>query len=128
MTPEELAEGRRLEAAATKGPWRAKCSGHDYPYIEAETGWQAGCGEDFAKMPDADLIVWLRNNASTLLDAAEERDRYRTALEDAVENCGHNPGGVLDVCTEWCGVPDCAIRDALYPPDIARAALEGRDD
>jgi hypothetical protein len=113
LTP-DLAEGRRLLAEATVGPWTPDAWGI----------WQGAVGRgvrlfdaDDARDADADLIAWLRNNAEALLAAAQERDRLREAL--AAEVC-EKPDGIGDSCLHWIepyGQEPCNACRWLLVPD-----------
>lgn len=85
LTPAQVAECRERAERATEGPWEAKCSGHDYPYIVAH-GKQLACGEDFGKMPDAEFIAHARtdipNLCATVEALREENERLRGLLRD----------------------------------------------
>lgn len=90
LTPEQVAEIKARCEAATEGPWVAKCSGHDYPYIVAGK-WQLGCGEDFAKMTDATFIAAARTGIPALLSDRAELVAEIEGLEACLENehaCG----------------------------------------
>lgn len=79
LTPAALAELDALERAATPGPWSgakvyegtAAVLAHGLKPVISGTGTEA----------DVDLCAALRNAAPALLDAADERDRLRAALE-----------------------------------------------
>lgn len=104
-----IAEGRRLLAEATSGNWTAHwevCGtglGHNgiahvikkgiHEYVVANTDQRTGevttrgsystvalDPEPVTLHPDAALIVWLRNNAAALLDAAERVERAESEL------------------------------------------------
>jgi hypothetical protein len=102
LTPDQIAEGRALVAAATPGPWDCPDEGQfdgrrslyskddnhlanaglgPYPThsLHAGDGWH-GASYTLAHPADAELIVYLRNNASALLDAADELAKYKAAL------------------------------------------------
>jgi hypothetical protein len=81
--------------AATKGPWEAKCSYHDYPYIVAH-GWELGCGEDFARMPDADFIAHARTDLPALLTEVRRLRARNEELEAIVRELGETPLRVDD--------------------------------
>ena len=78
QTPLEVADGRRLEQAATVGPWFEMANG-----CGVDIHAQDGVVVAEVDCDDAALIVWLRNHASSLLSAVEERDRLRLHLEAA---------------------------------------------
>ena len=86
LTPERLEGIRERADAATPGPWAAKCSGHDYPYIETEKRWQLACGEDFAKMPDAAFIAAARTDIPDLLSHI---DAIEAELATALDRAAH---------------------------------------
>ena len=115
MTLDRTAARARCETA-TKGPWEAKCSGHDYPYIVAH-GKQLACGEDFGKMPDAEFIAHARTDLPAALDALDAKDKEIERLRDA-----------LVIVDEQESRPDFAqwlsVRSVVRH---AMAALEGRD-
>lgn len=85
----DVAEGRRLLGEATEGPWF-------WPYGNCLAGGAGGDPEgpwatvaaihDAGPMDaaDGDLIAFLRNNASDLLDAVAERDRLREVVTEAL--------------------------------------------
>lgn len=80
LTPETLAELRRLHAAATPGPWGVddgivvddRGNAHK---VDPATIPAVGIEVDHVSGFDASLIVAARNALPALLDAAEERDR-----------------------------------------------------
>jgi hypothetical protein len=80
LTPERLAELRRLEKAATKGEWHVN-RGRNGAFLiigDRLPGWRAMTDKD------TEFIAAFRNAAPALLDAAGERDRLREALRHAV--------------------------------------------
>jgi hypothetical protein len=88
LTLERVAECRERAERATKGPWEAKCSGHDYPYIVAH-GKQLACGEDFGKMPDAEFCAHARTDipalcatVEALRDTLAAKEETQRALEE----------------------------------------------
>jgi hypothetical protein len=95
LTLERVAECRERAERATKGPWEAKCSGHDYPYIVAH-GKQLACGEDFGKMPDAEFCAHARTDIPALCATVE-------ALREVVEwQCRTKCAGYSSECTDRC--------------------------
>lgn len=89
MTTDDLARLRleydELASKATARPWDIDpLTGDGWAIVapddtEELTEWQIdgyGAG-GFIRKPDAALIVWLRNNADALLDAAEASERLR---------------------------------------------------
>ena len=101
VTPETLAELRRLLEEATPGPWHAWDRGIGYEvHTEAEhnpihcVSLNSEFRETF-RGPDARLIAAAVNALPALLDAAAERDR----LAEAVER-------VRALATEWATQPN----------------------
>lgn len=81
MTPETLSEIKSLLEKATPGEW-AYITGD---VREEEDGVSVEIiGERSADMTneDKELICALKNNAPELIEAVEQRDRYRAALEE----------------------------------------------
>ena len=82
MTSEQIAELRRLERAATKGPWEAQHDGPDGTWISATSqadGWNRVAEFDTGEIrafqmlvANVDLVAALRTHARALLDAADE--------------------------------------------------------
>lgn len=91
LTAAEIAELRRLEAAATKGPWwhelfRDKDKRENtllikYKWDDVPT-WICELSNHNDAMQNANLIAALRNFAPRLLAAAEREGRYREALQE----------------------------------------------
>ncbi|WP_145961961.1 MULTISPECIES: hypothetical protein [Rhodococcus] len=81
---ETIAEGRRLDAAATPGPWEVRPSGggfkigdsQQYDAVAGNYEYEEG---GVIEENDADLIVWARNNLPALLDTL---DRVREEADD----------------------------------------------
>lgn len=89
----DVNEGRRLLAEATKGPWEYFPNTGPYlQWIQGRTGVEGAVGWEAVRdvftlteeyetsgfeEADADLIVWLRNNAAALLDAVEKVEAAR---------------------------------------------------
>jgi hypothetical protein len=88
MSPEQIAEGRRLLAEAeTTHPWHAYlpgqcCDGFCLSDV-------SGVGiHDCITVPNfVDLIVWLRNHAADLLDAAETLRATQDDLTESRAKC-----------------------------------------
>lgn len=72
----DIAEGRRLLATATPGPWRVHESGDRLLATAEPTDHLLFATEEAG---DAALIVWLRNNAEALLAARPDLDVERLA-------------------------------------------------
>lgn len=86
LTASTLAQMRELHERATPGPWES--SPCDDGLWIVHTGGDVICEIDINREADdgthkarADLIALLRNNLPALLDAAQERDRLREALD-----------------------------------------------
>ena len=78
-------EGRRLLAKATEGPWAAVSMdgtrwGASLNGSQFRFALITSQGNDEANMA---AIVWLRNNAAALLDAAERSNAERAVIEAA---------------------------------------------
>ena len=91
VTPETLAELRRLLEEATPGPWHAWDRGIGYEvHTEVEHNpircdpLNSGFRETFGG-PDAQLIVAAVNALPALLDAAAERDALAAKLDAAID-------------------------------------------
>jgi hypothetical protein len=91
LTPETLAELRRLEKEATAGLWKRGLKLHPPDIYLYHDDSKLGCL--FASRSEADsmFIVVIRNYAPALIDAAErlaevekERDRLKTDLRAAL--------------------------------------------
>ena len=82
LTPERLAELKALEKAATPGPWVTRFDGA--VYREVVRGEVPVC--EHASREEAALIAALRNAASALIAAAEERDELRKELRKCTIN------------------------------------------
>lgn len=81
ITPDEIAELRRLEAAATKAPWHQgpyyKCDVHS-PHQRRDRDYVVrGSSALPCDADDAELIVKARNAIPRLLDALEAKDRHQ---------------------------------------------------
>lgn len=94
LTPEQIAEGRRLEAAATKGPWcKQSFDESQLPIISGDNenpmiavvgiGARRKHGQE-----NADFVCFLRNNAAALLAAAAERDELAQQVCDECNGDG----------------------------------------
>ena len=80
MSREEVATLRALEAASaviSPAPWAVK-QWHEGPSVNDAEGHGVA---DIKADSDAEFIAAMRNALPALLDAAEERDRLRAALE-----------------------------------------------
>ena len=97
IAPEVIAEIRKLEAAATQGEWRAFLADRsdDNPFgrgqavvshrtnaVGTSLGRFVPWLRDDGGNADALLVTTLRNRATDLLDAAEERDRLRAERDE----------------------------------------------
>ena len=126
LTPETLAELRRLLDAATPGPWSSHdhgFPGQDEPssiviYSGERFDWEevthgeaavAWTGWDSQEAIDAALIVAAVNALPALLDAAAERDRLAEAVERV--RALHGPR-VLQVLGATCFAEECDHEDA----------------
>lgn len=86
LTPEQLADLRRLLEAATAGEWEAVIDDDVAPWVRAHIGGAAvavceAAMRDASSDADAALIVAMRNALPALLDAARERDEARAEVE-----------------------------------------------
>ncbi len=81
------AELRRLEQAATPGPWVPMHSGYDDPTWEVSSGGGSLIAEEFREV-DATLIAAARNALSALLDMADKCDALAVQLAKAEARCG----------------------------------------
>ena len=109
--------GRELEKAATPGPWEsgtATCC-PDMGWIDGPAGKGRVCPTHEAPKrthtigaEDADLIVWLRNNCTALLDAAERVEAMLARVEDVT--------GATDAMTYEQA---CAALDAMTEERLA---------
>lgn len=91
MTDEQLAEGRRLESAASSS-WYIKetrSAGDRAAYLLSPVFTFGGCWTE----ADAKLAIWLRNNAPALLAAAEREKRAMRLLQSLVYVCHVNDDG-----------------------------------
>lgn len=85
ITKAELDEGARLEGAATDGPWfnryhrKTRNTAIESVPDTGNIGLVHG-GLDADCKADADIIVWLRNNAKALIAEAHERQRLADLL------------------------------------------------
>lgn len=91
MTPERMAELRRLAEAATPGPWRVSMSGYsvksqdaDVPIVAAVHRGAHATADDIERwLPNADLIATARTAIPELL---AEVDRLKRDAETAWAN------------------------------------------
>lgn len=96
----DIEQGRRLVEDATRGPWESVRTSPDRgdhvrmvegPVVRADGRKFIPIIAAVAPVADADAIVWLRNNATALLDAAEreasivETERIGKDVEGAIE-------------------------------------------
>lgn len=87
LTKEMIEEFRRLESAATKGPWTARTDGDVFHWVDYETTDGGGTVCDCTtkdSQANAALIVFLRNHAPALLAAvarSADLERLRKAVE-----------------------------------------------
>lgn len=114
----DVNEGRRLLAEATKGPWEYFPNTGPYlQWIQGRTGVEGAVGWEAVRdvftlteeyetsgfeEADADLIVWLRNNAAALLDAVEKVEAVRALSVSwrAATDPGDPAPTVHEVCDE----------------------------
>ncbi len=102
--PLNLAEGRALEARATPGPWDCgggpagpESGGVGGPDGETiATVFAARNDRDYEPPHDAAFIVWLRNNARTLLDLAEARRNEHARAVEALRTLLRETQAILD--------------------------------
>ena len=109
----DVKRGRELEAAATPGSWVVYP--HDNGAWLAERTHHAVGDPDAPDtrlgetgLADADLIVWLRNNCTALLDAAERVESLLSRVEDVT--------GATDAMTYEQA---CAALDAMTEERLA---------
>lgn len=96
MTPADIAEGRRLVAAATPGPWEEEHTTTANDHYACGSGpWHLAPAEDPRVGADAALIVYLRNHAAELLDAAERAERAERERDEA-DDCLRDAMSKLD--------------------------------
>lgn len=93
MSPEQITQGEELLEKATRGPWKVRAMMDNCPTciessIDGEPIVYSGIEDDGGVcMPeDAELIVYLRNNAPALLEAAKEVERLKKRIA-----CLENP-------------------------------------
>lgn len=140
LTPDLIAEGRRLEAAATPGPWLT-----EKPPKDAD-GWATGVvvaatarGQALYATPpggsfpesDRQLIAFLRNHTAALLDAADAERRLRELLAgcyggaalyaDDGELQDNREHPTIDFLRDPVEIIDAKMRER------ARAALAGKE-
>lgn len=92
LTPERIAELRRLMEMATPGPWKVwrPVAGHQggrivNPAGDAELGnWMVA---DLRWMEDAELVTAMRNDFAALLDEAERAAEAREAAARLILEC-----------------------------------------
>ena len=129
LTPEKLAELRRLLDAATPRPWMA-CEDEDevlivldddsnhWPgrYTAIARGFEQGY--DYG-LSDAMLAAAAANALPALLDAAAERDALAAAVERVRELhvAARFSGATRWVCSECCIDWPCPTSRALNGPD-----------
>ena len=112
LTPETLAELRRLAEAATQGPWAARYGVSWEARVCATTGSLA----DVDSTANAELIVAAVNALPGLLDAAAERDALAAKVERV--RALHGPR-VLQVLGATCSAEECDHEDACPLVDYA---------
>ena len=116
LTPEKLAELKRLLDEATPRPWEAY---HPHPHYrqyavaavtpEGHLGYAVATTQDVQAEANAELIVAAVNALPVLLDAAAERDALAAKL-DAVRAL-HGPR-VVQVLGATCSAEECDHEDA----------------
>ena len=127
-TTAEIDELKRLDEAATPGPWSATCRDSakrddDYAYKGQHLGWeieevaqpdrgQFVCGHDAA------LIVYLRNNVAKFTAALADKEREGGELAEAVAKAWKRVAGFA-VC-ESCG-PENRYRITIDYPTLEKA-------
>lgn len=106
----DVSEGRRLLTEATEGPWQVDLRDRiatswertadvdgvtwiDRPFVASTDSGMEDVPDAEQDAANASLIVWLRNNAPALLDAAEAVQRAR-ALHKRIEE-----GVAVGFCT-----------------------------
>ena len=121
LTPEKLAELKRLEQAATKGPWRQT-------YLDRVAGLDDHDGSksivhcysghhDYSA--NAQFIAALRNAAPSLIAAAEECERLRGLVDEL--QWGWNDEGDIRCSECWAfkddgkHAHDCRLAKAIAP-------------
>lgn len=130
ITPEQIAELRRLEAAATPGPWDEQCLGDAIRHLNRNVDHESYCfrshgnDEPHGEMPgrgDGKFLAALRNAAPSLLaEIAALRESLREIAQYA---CGYgDPGECADALTGDFSSVDrpcaaCVARAALQPID-----------
>ena len=107
LTPETIAELRRLAEAATPGPWAARYGVSWEARVCATTGSLA----DVNSTANAELIVAAVNALPALLDAAAERDELAAKVERvrAMHRPAYNDAARSPLC------PDCAAKAGVHP-------------
>lgn len=133
MDADDLAYGRELIAAATPGQWYVAedervwqlfaevvtaggLVGHSLQLIKAPKVSQE-YAEYYPSEADSALLIWLRNNASDLLNAAEREVRLREAIQTVLEDAS-----APDSCNY------CIVSNGEEGLDALRAALKGDTD
>ena len=101
LTPEKLAELRRLLDNGTPGPWRIDSleNGEHCLYIDEPSESLGGGGAIVAEWltdHNANLIAEAINALPALLDAAAERDALAATVERV--RALHRPVGIYDEC------------------------------
>ncbi len=99
LSAADIAEGHRLDKAATPGPWEQddteiyRKDAYDH---RGRKVWVAAAdlASEQSGREDAELIVWARNHLPALLDAAEKLDRATDLFEKwAAEESEHRAAG-----------------------------------
>jgi hypothetical protein len=127
-----VAEGRRLLADATPGPWQAETITSDYGlpagyridslYPDGHVHYDVmETWADRRGGPDTALVCWLRNHADALLAAALEREALAgtlTAIAVVAEDClvGDHEHPMSDAGDALLAIADLA-RAALAPAE-----------
>lgn len=133
-----VSEGRALLAQATEGPWIE----YDTSMMHIALTWPNNV-RVLATMTDIDLpagvrssanrrlIVWLRNNAETLLDAVDEVERLRheiTGWEVGARFVRQERDTARDQAESWRGIAARHEADHALAHDCRRKAEAERDE
>lgn len=88
LSAADIAEGHRLDKAATPGPWEqddTEIYRKDAYDRRGRKVWVAAAdlASEQSGREDAELIVWVRNHLPALLDSAEKLERVQAVLNAA---------------------------------------------
>lgn len=114
----DLTEARRLEAAATTGPWMfAHLPDKEWPNFEwyvwgAPSAVSVG---DATSEANAAFIAYMRNNATDYFDAVEQRDQLREALERLL---GALDGATHGLFEEWPATQGAVQAEGILIADL----------